>query len=276
MKYADLHIHSKYSDGTLEPCKIVEIAQNRNVKYISVTDHDSIAAQYILQKMSEDIEIITGIEISSEYNNKEIHILGYFIDIYNEKLIKCVNNLKKNRYERIYEIINKLQKLDIDISLNDLDERIEDGSYGRAHIANVLLKKGYGSSFRDVFTKYLVYGAPAYVKREKLDYKEALDIIVSSGGIPVLAHPGDISGFMGVENIIKDLRCYGLKGIEVYHPSHSKMQLNSLYNLSKKYKMLITGGSDCHGAVNIDETAIGKYGINEILLNKLINTNSKS
>ena len=276
MKYADLHIHSKYSDGNLEPREIVKIAKERGVKYISITDHDSIDSQYIVNDKNENVEVITGIEISSEYNNKEIHILGYFIDIYNEGLIKCVNNLKNNRYERTNEIIRKLNQLNIDISLDDLRDYSKDSTYGRAHIANVLLNKGYGNTFKEVFNKYLVHGAEAYVKREKLSYKEALKIITQAGGIPILAHPGDINGFMGIENVVRELKCYGLKGIEVYHPSHSNVQLNNLYNISKKYKMVITGGSDCHGGCNDEGATIGKYGINEILLNKLINLNLKT
>lgn len=279
MKYADLHIHSKYSDGSLEPLEILKIAKERGVKYISITDHDCIDSQYILNnknEYNEDVEVITGIEISSEYNNKEIHLLGYFIDIYNEGLIKCVNNLKNNRYHRTEEIVRRLNNLDIDISLDDLIEYSKNSTYGRAHIANVLLNKGYGNTFKEVFNKYLVYGAKAYVKMDKLSYKEALEIITKSGGIPILAHPGDINGFMGIENLIKELKCYGLKGIEVYHPSHSNSQLNNLYNISKKYKMIITGGSDCHGGCNDEEAAIGKHGINEILLNKLINLNLKT
>lgn len=268
MKYADLHLHSTFSDGKLTPEQILEVSKNNGVKYISITDHDSIDSQYITRRNNDGINVIPGIEFSSEIYEFEIHILGYFIDIDNKNLNDVVNNLKKSRIKRAKSIIDKLRNEGIELNIDDI---IKDNlSIGRAHIANEIVKKGYEESFKGAFLKYLLKGKPAYVSGEKLNYKDSIRVIKEANGIAVLAHPGKIYKSMAVEKIIKELKCYGLNGIEVYHPSHSKEQVNLFYNLSKKYKLSITGGSDFHGGHN-KEICIGYEGINENLLNKLIN-----
>ncbi|AYE33466.1 PHP domain-containing protein [Clostridium septicum] len=274
MKYADLHIHSNYSDGAKTPEEIIEIAKQNNVKCISITDHDCIKAQYVTKNTYNDIEVIPGIELSTEYKDLELHILGYFIDIENSTLKDVVNKLNKSRSDRIEEILLQLKKNNIHLSLEELAVDIN-STLGRSHVANAMVKKGYFDNYKTAFTSFLVKGKPAYVKGFKLDYKKTIDVINKAGGIAVLAHPGQIYRGMDVEKIIKDLKCYGLKGIEVYHPSHSKCQINNFYNLSKKYKICITGGSDYHGKELIHDTRIGSYGINELLLNKIYNLKSR-
>lgn len=273
MRYADLHIHSSYSDGKLSPEEIVDIARSQGLRYISITDHDTIESQYITRIKTEGINVIPGIEFSTEFNEEEIHILGYFIDLDNIKLIESVNKLKKSRSERAEKIIEKLRINNINITKEDLIQ-YESSNMGRAHIANVMVDKGYVKNFKEAFSKYLMKGKVAYVKGEKLSYKETLKIINDSGGIASLAHPGKIYRSLNIENIIKELKCYGLKGIEVYHPSHNKEQINMFYNLSRKYKLIITGGSDFHSLGNKD-SMLGNEGINELLLEKLINFNHK-
>ena len=271
MKYADLHIHSTCSDGVNTPEKIIEIAMKNQVKYISITDHDSIAAQYIINKSSEkkEIKIIPGIELSAEYNGLEIHILGYFIDIKNKDLIQVVNSLNEQRITRVEEILSKLKKYDINLDINDI--ALDLGStIGRSHIANAMVDKGYFENYKNAFRSYLIQGKPGYVKGFKLDYKEALDIIKIAGGIPVLAHPGQIYKKREIENIIKELRCFGLKGVEVYHPSHTCEDINKLFNIAKKYKLSISGGSDCHGRCKNIKDSVGSCGLTKDLLEKFI------
>ncbi|MEG1003076.1 PHP domain-containing protein [Clostridium sp.] len=272
MKCADLHIHSTFSDGNLTPEQILEEARQKGLKYISITDHDSIDSQYITKQTHCDIDIISGIELSTEINEFEIHILGYFINIEDEKLINTVSILKRARINRVKNIINKLKDEGIDLSFEDIISG--NSSVGRAHIANAIVKKGYEDNFKVAFSKYLIKGKKAYEKGEKLSYKEALKVIEDCNGIAVLAHPGKIYKSMEVERIIKELKCYGLKGLEVYHPSHTKEQINLFYNLSKKYKLLITGGSDFHYEGNRD-IFIGSQGIDEKLVNELIVYNKK-
>lgn len=268
MYYADLHIHSTYSDGFLSPEKIVEISINKGLKCISITDHDTIASQYITQKDIEDIDIIPGVEFSTEYQGREIHILGYFIDIKDTKILKVLQRLQKTREERALEILEKLKKVNIDISMEEI--RLHStSSFGRGNIASAIVQRGYAKNNKEAFSKYLDKDKIAFVKGEKVNYKDILEVINEASGIPILAHPGNIYRSMGVEDIIKEFKCYGLKGLEVYHISHNKNQINTFYNLSKKYKLCITGGSDFHGKENMSPT-LGLQGLNEILYNKLI------
>lgn len=271
MKSVDLHIHSCYSDGIYTPEQIVKSAKKNGVKCISITDHDSIAAQYIVntEYNNKDLKIIPGIELSTEYKDMELHILGYFIDIENNHLKELVDNLNKHRIRRVEEILYNLKGYDINIQLDDLGVDLN-STIGRSHIANAMVKKGYFDNYKTAFKSYLIKGKPGYVKGFKLNYKEALDIIRESGGLAVLAHPGQIYKKIEVENIIKELKCFGLSGVEVYHPSHSSVDTNKFFNMAKKHKLSVTGGSDFHGRVNFDNEYIGSCGINDLLLNKFI------
>lgn len=277
MLYADLHIHSNYSDGRFSPEKIVNLSQMKNIKCISITDHDTIGSQYIVNDVNlKNINIISGLEISSQYRDVEIHILAYFIDLENENLKGSLNNIKYSRQERAKKIINKLNDLNIDIKVDDISKEDYNKSIGRPHIAKVLVNKGFVGSTKEAFQKYLMKNRPAFVERCKIDYKEALKLILDAKGIPVLAHPGEIYRNINIENIIKDLRAYGLKGIEVFHPSHSSKAINNYYNFAKKYSMLITGGSDCHGSKINGEYTLGTIGINETLTYKFFKSKYKN
>ncbi|MGL5151224.1 MAG: PHP domain-containing protein [Clostridium sp.] len=270
MKYADLHIHSSYSDGNITPEEIIEAAIQKGVRCISITDHDTIDSQYVTRMDIESLQIIPGVEFSTEYEDLEIHILGYFIDIENQRLNETINNLKSRRMKRGKRIIEKLQSQDIAITLDDVELK-NSSSLSRSHIANAIVSKGYEENYKEAFSNYLVKGKSAYVKGDKLNYKEVIDVITEAGGVAILAHPGKIYRSMEIEKIIRNLKCCGLKGIEVYHPSHNSKQINMFYNLCKKYKLCITGGSDYHGIIT-KEVFLGSQGVNEILLNKLINT----
>jgi len=272
MNYADLHIHSTFSDGTLSPEEIIKRAKESGIKCISITDHDCLDSQYISKESTDEFKIIPGIEISSEIDNLEIHILGYFIDFENKELIEVVNKLSKEREKRINKILEKLNENNINIKMEDLDIEFSK-SISRSHVANAMVKKGYFENYKSAFTAYLIKGKPAYVKGYKLHYKEVLKSINDAGGIAVLAHPGQIYKGLVVENLIKELKYFGLKGIEVYHPSHSREEINKFHNLAKKYKMIITGGSDYHGKGCYNENYIGSYGIKEDYFNKILRYN---
>lgn len=275
MQFSDLHIHSKYSDGALWPNEIIEIAKKKGLNCISITDHDSIDSQFNIQEKlcCDGITIVPGVEISTEYCDKEIHILGYFIDIHNTDLNEALCKVKLSRTKRAKEIISKLNKLNIDICFEDI---ANDGvSIGRPHIAKVLVEKGISLTVKEAFQQYLIKGKPAYVDRYKIDYKDSLRLISNCGGIPVLAHPGEIYKGITIENIIKEFRVYGLRGIEVFHPSHSQKETNDYYNLAKKYSLTISGGSDCHGMLVNNELLIGTVGMDENLTNKFLRLKHK-
>lgn len=275
MQYADLHIHSCYSDGNISPEGILKIAKDNNVKYISITDHDNISAQKVLQSTfcNFGVEIIPGVELSTEYEGYEVHILGYFIDINNLFLNRLLDHIKEVRMNRILEILSKLQKMGVDITVNDLEMNNNFQSIGRAHIAKILVDKGYSSSFKGAFHNYLAKDKSAYVDRSKVPYKDVLKIVKDCGGIPVLAHPGKTYKGIFTDKLIKDLKVYGLMGIEVFHPSHNINQVSQFYNLSKKYNLAITGGSDFHCINSNNNINIGSCGLSQDLLNKFIKYN---
>ena len=269
MKYADLHIHSSFSDGCLSPEEIVKEAKDKGIEYISITDHDTILSQYIIKQNIHGIKIIPGVEFSSEYKGTEIHILGYYIDIENESLKELVKLLQELRIARSKEIVKKLKENNIFINIDDL---LAENNHviGRGNIACELIKKGYVKTYKEAFNKYLMKGRLAYVDGFKIYYKKILKVIKDSKGISVLAHPGKIYRNIQIESVIKDMKVYGLNGIEVYHSAHTKEQINYLYNLSKKHKLIITGGSDFH-SMNSNSSLLGSQGINKLLMEKLIN-----
>lgn len=275
MKYADLHIHSNYSDGIKSPEEIIDSAIKDNIKYISITDHDSIASQYVTKNNYKEINIIPGIELSTEFREMELHILGYFMDIDNKELQEVVDELNTQRMKRVEEILFNLKKYDIKLDLEDLAIDI-DSTVGRSHVANAMVRKGYFDNYKSAFRSFLVQGKPAYVKGFRLNYRDCIDVINKSDGLAILAHPGQIYRKIEVENILKELRCFGLKGIEVYHPSHSQGDINKFFNLAKKYKLCISGGSDYHGrALGYDNLTIGSCGLNEEYLEKFIKFNKR-
>lgn len=272
MLYADLHIHSNYSDGKLLPEEIVNLSVKRNIKCISITDHDTVDSQYIAKKFSHnnEIKIVPGLEISSQYKDVEIHILAYFIDIDNKSLKINLENIRNSRWERAKQIIENLNRISINVSFDEIKNVNFSSSIGRFHIAKLLVEKGYANHTKEAFQKYLVKGRPGFVERCKIDYKEALKLINDAKGVAVLAHPGEIYRSVIIEKIIKELKIYGLKGIEVFHPAHSSRDSNKYYNLAKKYSLIITGGSDCHGTIINGDYSLGVTGINEILACKFL------
>lgn len=242
---ADLHIHTYYSDSTLSPQEVVEYAYRMGIKTIAVTDHDTVdgikETMFICQSMN--IELIPAIELSAWVNNSEIHILGYFIDwqdqCFNEQLLK----IQQVRVERVQLIIKKLKKQGISIDYNRVKEVSIGSSIGRLHIAQVMYESKMVFSIPEAFVKYLGHHCPAYVEKFKLTPLEAIEMIKRVNGVAVLAHPG----VSNCDALIPELIEVGLQGIEVYHPQQNNIAQYYYIGIANKYKLLITGGSDCHG-----------------------------
>lgn len=246
MKSADLHIHTIFSDGSFSVKEIIEMAKTEGLDCISITDHDSVDAYLKTGDFLQDnaIEIISGLEITCEYNSKEIHILGYFIDFKNQMLLKNLQILRQRRILRIKKMIKKLNALGIDIEFEELISSDKTSSLTRLHLANLLLKKGLVNSIMEAFNRYIGENAPCYVGGFHFSPEEAIRLINQVRGIPVLAHPYSIEN---LEEILENLIKNGLRGIEVYYPEHSLQHINYYKNLADKYGLLITGGSDFHG-----------------------------
>lgn len=264
---ADLHIHTTFSDGTLTPAEIVREAKKAGLKTIAITDHDVVDGIEEARREAQrvGIEVIPGIEITTEIPGYEIHILGYYIDYNSPELSQILKKIQEDRSARIGRIVAKLDKLGVKIDTQRVLEVAGRGSAGRPHVARVLLEAGYVKSIREAFNRYLDYKAPAYEPHYKLTPPEAIKLILSAGGIPVYAHPGTSK----CDHLIPDLIGSGLLGLEVYHTGHGQTKTKHYLRLAQKYGLLVTGGSDFHGLGSGRETGLGSIAISDELVEKL-------
>lgn len=254
MKFADLHLHTLFSDGTYTPLELVQEAAAKGLAVISVTDHDTVdgISSAIEIAGSKDIEVLPGIELTAEYEGLEIHILGYLIDYQNKNLREKLDFLKKNRIERIHKIVDKLGRMGLKLEAEDVFNISAGGTVGRLHIARTMVAKGLVKSIFEAFQKYIGDKCPAYVCGFRFSPLEAIRLIRDMGGIPVLAHPY----ILNRDELITQFIEYGLMGLEVYYPEHTQSMVNFYLGLAKKLNLLVTGGSDCHGLVK-PEVKIG-------------------
>lgn len=255
----DLHIHSTASDGTFTPAEILAIAQDLNLSAISITDHDTTrgSIEAIQKGIPDTFDFLTGVEISAAPpsafpGSGSFHILGYDIDIDNPDLSPALARLQQARKNRNPRIIECLNNLGIDISLNDVITEVGKGQIGRPHIARTMVAKGFSRSINDAFDTFLGKGKPAYVDKYRIDCAMAISLITMAGGIPVLAHPALLNIEQGekIETLIKVLIEMGLKGIEVFYPEHSPNHIAQYTKLANRHDLLITGGTDFHGSLN--------------------------
>lgn len=245
MKFADLHLHTLFSDGTYTPEELIDIAADKGIAAISITDHDTLSgiSSAIEIGSIKDVEVLPGVEFTAEYDGLEIHILGYLFDYQNKKLIEKLAFLKKNRTERIHKIVFKLGQMGLKLEADEVFNISAGGTPGRLHIARAMLAKGLVSSVFEAFQKYIGDKCPAYVCGFKFSPLEAIRLIKDMGGIPVLAHPY----ILNRDELIPQFIEYGLMGLEVYYPEHTQAMVNFYLGLAKKLGLLVTGGSDCHG-----------------------------
>ena len=262
----DLHIHTDFSDGTMSPEQVVKEASKLNFRTIAITDHDTVDAIEIAQIVGnmEGVDIIPALELSSNYNSVDIHLLGYFVDIKNIALLEKLAELRSERVERIKKITKKLRALGVNIEDQEVFNVSKEGSPGRMHIADVLCSKGYCSGIRESFQKYLSDNGPAYVPKEAITLKDAIELIISSDGVPVLAHPGVNKR----DTLIPKMVEYGLQGIEVYYPTHQPDAVKRYLRIAKKHDLVVAGGSDCHGNRKPD-IALGNIRISDDLVDKI-------
>ena len=253
----DLHVHTNASDGKYSPTELVSLAARNGLGLLAITDHDTIsgiAPALEAARVFPDLKIIPGVEISSHAPGSEVHVLGYFINYEDPELLIQLAALGDSRQERARAIVDKLRGLGLDISLERVQQIAGEGSIGRPHIAQALMEKGYVSSFQEVFTRYIGQGGPAYVERIKLTPDEAVELILKSGGLPVLAHPSTIND---AEAVISRLAAGGLVGMEAYYKDYTDEQRRYMVSLAHRYKLIATGGSDFHGIDEATEVMLG-------------------
>lgn len=248
-KYIDLHIHSTASDGSCTPTEIIEKAHELNMRAIALTDHDTVyGVQEAIEAASKfDIELIPGIEMSVDYVGT-YEILGYYIDYKNEEFLKKLEQRGIWRIERMIETIKVLNNLGYEITEEEVRKTAGNGTIGRPHIARTLLKKGYFNTIPEVFNALLADGKKAYVKAKNYSIPEVVEMILNLGGVPVLAHPYLMKmSDERLEEEVKKLVSYGLKGIEAYYSESTPSKTKYHLELAKKYNLIVTCGSDFHG-----------------------------
>ena len=243
--YIDLHLHSTQSDGSFSPTQVVQRAAELGLSAISLTDHDSVAGVREAQNAGRDIgvEVIPGIELSTQEAGIDIHILGYFIDHENSDLLDYVQKFQDARRNRAEKIVARLNRLGVPITMAQVLYKAGDGAIGRPHVADVLVEEGFVFSHDHAFQKYLGYGKPAYQPKFVLSLHEAVEIIHAAGGLASLAHPV----LYRRDALIPDLIKQGLDGIEAIHVRHDRADIRRYSDMAQQYGLLTTGGSDCHG-----------------------------
>lgn len=257
----DLHIHSNASDGTFSPAEIVHQAQVLRLGAIAITDHDTLdgakAAREMIPRPS--VEILTGIEISAEsppfYRCPgSFHILGYGIRLDDPPLNRTLTVLQEARKNRNPRIIERLREMGLPITLEEVIASVGDAQIGRPHIARVMLQKGFVASIDEAFDRYIGTHGPGYVGKYRIPCEDAVGLIRGAGGIPVLAHPGLLKPDTEApfDRMISMLKEMGIEGIEVYYPEHSVSQTEYYSDIARRYDLMITGGSDFHGAIKPD------------------------
>jgi predicted metal-dependent phosphoesterase TrpH len=235
----------------MSPSEIVRYAKAKRLQAIAITDHDTIEG--LEEGLSEgkriDFEVIPGIEVSAEHSPGSMHLLGFFLDIHHPFLIERLGYLQKARAERNPKIVEKLNRLGIELTYEEVLKASGGGQVGRPHFAQVLLEKKYVKTFQEAFDRFLKKGAPAYADKFRFTAKEALQFINEAKGVAVLAHPNtlNMNKTSELENLILRLIEEGLKGIEVYYPEHSPLEVSRYKALAERHNLLITGGTDYHG-----------------------------
>ncbi|HSD63723.1 MAG TPA: PHP domain-containing protein [Ignavibacteriaceae bacterium] len=252
----DLHSHTNYSDGFNTPKELIDKAKNKGIDVLSITDHDNLAAIEEATEYGKEVgvEIIPGVEISSDIMDREIHILGYFVEPGNFELERYLEFFRAERLKRADRIVKKLNIIGISLKLDDVLKIAKDSAVGRPHIAQAMVEGGFINSYYEAFNKYIGNGCIAYEKKVHVSPRSAFKIISDSGGLSFIAHPGIMP-----EHILKELIESGVDGIEVVHPSHNPQLVKFYRGIVNEYFLLESGGSDYHGGKREDEHNLGKF-----------------
>lgn len=241
----DLHLHTTASDGELTPTELVREAKAHGLECIAITDHDSTNG--IEEAAAEGerlgVQVIPGIEMSTDIPRAEVHILGYYLDYADAGFQTTLQQLRDSRRERAERMIAKLAEMGLVVPLERVLEVAGSGSIGRPHIAEVMVEMGYVSSMVEAFASYIGRNAPAYVERYKLTPREAVAVIRGVKGLPVLAHPAEI---VVLPNLLPELISAGLVGLEAYYSDYSPEAVEGLLALADEYGLIPTGGTDFH------------------------------
>ncbi|HTR42779.1 MAG TPA: PHP domain-containing protein [Pseudomonadales bacterium] len=245
MKFADLHLHTNFSDGTFTPEELVLHAQKAGLACIAVTDHDSVEASTRVAAgcAAVNMEFVPGTELTAEQDDTELHVLGYFLDTSNAKLLGEIAKFQAVRQNRIHEMVSCINEMGVPLQVESVFALANCKSPGRPHVARAMVKEGLVRNLDEAFERFLKKGRPAWVPKSKISALDAIELVHQAGGLAVMAHPG----LNRTDDIIPSLVDAGLDGIECFHTKHSTAMSERYLEIADKYHLLVTGGSDCHG-----------------------------
>lgn len=243
--FADLHLHTLFSDGTFPPEELAARGAALGLVAMALTDHDTVEG---CDRMGEacrslGVEFVPGTELTSEYDGGEVHLLGYFLDLENPKLLGEIKTFQAVRQSRIHEMVACLNRLDIPLRAETVFELANCRSPGRPHVGRALVQEGFCESLDQAFERFLKKGRPAWVPKHRISALEAIELIHQAGGLAVMAHPG----LNHNDKIIPQLAGQGLDGLECFHTKHTLSQAENYIALAERLNLAVTGGSDCHG-----------------------------
>ncbi|MEI6168444.1 MAG: PHP domain-containing protein [bacterium] len=249
----DLHVHSTFSDGSMTPEELVELAAKSGITAMALTDHDGMMGidRFMAACQQHGLRGIPGVEISIEHSGGTLHMLGYFMDPHNPRLLEALARLRRGREERNQFILERLAALGMPLAWEDVASLAKEDVVGRPHFAQAMITKGYVKKKDEAFDHYLGKGKPAYVERDRFTVEESIELIRGAGGVPILAHPYTLNmGRRRLREFLAELAAKGLQGIEAYYSEHSHEQHRFCLNMARDLGWVVTGGSDFHGAMN--------------------------
>jgi predicted metal-dependent phosphoesterase TrpH len=265
----DMHMHSTYSDGVLAPSALVSMAKSKGLAGVALTDHDSMEGFTELDAAARaaGLVVMTGVEMSCEFNEHDLHVLGYGVDPANEKLQSLLREFRQARERRGERIVEKLAEQGVHIDMARVMEKAGAGALGRPHIAEALIEAGYASDHGHAFARFIGEGCPAYVDKYKMQPAQAVASIHSAGGLAFVAHPGH---YMEDYDAFLRLLDEGFDGVEVFHPYHIPPVTARLLSLARDRGLLISGGSDFHGFAGRDN--MGEPALSQPLFQRIQET----
>lgn len=242
--FVDLQVHTTASDGALPPTKVVEAARAASLYAIAITDHDTVdgVAEAIVAGDALGVRIIPGVELSSHFDDDELHLLGLHLSDH-DSMRTALRDLQAGRVERAERIVEVLNKHSIPVTMEAVLAEADKGAVGRPHIARAMMAGGWVRDFREAFDRWIGFGRPAYMAKDRFDVADAIALVHRAGGLAVWAHPGDSA----TPTRIQRLADVGLDGVEVLHPSHPPSLSQRLFDNTEKAGLLPSGGSDWHG-----------------------------
>ena len=250
---ADFHLHSTASDGILSPAELVRLVYEQGVRVMALTDHDStegVAEARRAAAAYSDLTLIAGIEMGTDIPGGEVHVLGYFLEPDDSELRETLQRLRDGRRGRGERMVEKLRALGLDVTWEQVQRIAGEGAVGRPHVAQALLEKGYVSTVKEAFDKYIGRNGPAYAEREKMTPAEAVATIVRLGGVPCLAHPRDLADLDG---LLAELKSAGLASMEVFYKDYDAEAVGRLRAAARNFDLIPLGGSDYHGIFGQEE-----------------------